>query len=179
MPAFRRFATAVIVAAFLGGCALQSSPPKAVTFAQKEAEYSAKLQRIVLVCPAAQGTDRLNVYPVIARELRSKGVVVEVVVPDPLELNKGHAVRLAAAKIGATQVVLVQSVAAGNRVTTSGQFRNMDGSETFETSVQALPSAKVVWRARTMVGYSRIRPDEREDVVAKSISEKLTADALL
>ena len=171
------FAT-IASALLLAGCAT-SQAPKAKTFANKDAAYVAKLKRIVLVAPLRPQSGRANVWPAIAEKLRATGVAVDVVSVDPLELNRGQAVREATRRFSATHVVVVESTAMSNTVRTGGYGASQDGSETFDIAIHDAATGKVHWRGKTILGYTRVVPGECEEAVAAALVAKLAADQLL
>lgn len=176
-----RLMAAVVCFAFiaiLGACA--TNPPKARTVAKKDAAYSEKLQRVLLLAPGNAKVGQADVWTAVSEKLKTRGVSVELVLQDPLELERGKALRDAAAKFKPTHLLTLE-ITQSSKTTTTGGFAGSQivAGDTYQATIQELLARKTVWRASTNVGYSRIVAGEREGVIATSLIEQLVLDGLL
>ena len=166
-----------LMAATLVACA---TPPTHIhTTSNKDPQYTGKLQRVVLVTSPTVRPGFRSSWVVLAEKLRSRGVVVDLVAPDPLELDKGKALRDAVVKISASHVVTLQSTRSSYSTSSGGFGARSAATEDYESAVLDTANRKSVWRASTHFGYSRFIEGEREERLSASIVEKLQADGLL
>jgi hypothetical protein len=172
---FKLLIPCLSVLMFLPGCT-HTAPPIARTTANKDEAYSIPLQKILIVAPRPSLPGRPDLWSSVAGKLRAKGLTVDIVVQDPLELNKGQAVREAIRRTGATQLLQVDRATTSKTTRTGGYYPGIDGFDTYEAALLSLPDGKVRWRAKTTLGYTRVVDGEHEEAVAESVVTKLLAD---
>lgn len=176
----------VFLVVLLTACA--SQPPTVTTVANKDPDYTKRIQRVVVVAVNKDRKQNPNpsfgrvnprftpIWGTLAASLRARGLQVDIVIPEPLELEKGKTARDAIAKLGATHVITLESTR-GNYV--SGFRAQRYESQEYESTVIDVASRKTVWRASTRIESSVLLDEDIDEYVPAAILEKLKIDGLI
>lgn len=175
-PAIRRHLI-LCAAVFLGACA---RPLRVMTFSRGEPDTTSKLKRVVIASPQIKKENSpspfKSTWVALSEQLQAQGIPSIVVEQDPLELERGQAIRNRASAFGATHLLSLS--VASSSITVRGNT-TQEGATMWEASVLELDRKKTVWRGITHVYYGHSNNTEQAERVSISIISKLRGDGLL